>query len=170
MVYQHESGVPIRVETIAGEDLPFYRFIEINPDKKFVLATGKNPLLGVTIPEIDAYVRMKDGTVKKRDNSYFKGEIPRILRSGVCYVKVEGEIGIGDHITLDKNGMGKKYIPPKELTIGEDTSSTGKNKGTKADAEGESSDLGYESFIDIRGMVLDTKNGEDVVRVDLHIV
>lgn len=135
MVYQHETGVPLRIEKVATTELPFYRFIEVDPDTGFALATGTKPLVGVTIPEIDEYKRMNDGTIQKRNNKYFKNEIPRILRFGVCYIESDEEIKIGDLITIGEDGKGKKGDRTKDA---------------------------------IKGMALDDKNRDNVVRIALN--
>lgn len=137
MVYQHETGVPVRIDAVAATDLPFYRFVEVNPETGFVLADGTNklPLVGVTIPEIDRYKRMKDGTIQKRDDKYFKNEIPRVLRFGVCYIESDEDLKLGDPIVVGTEGKAKK----------------GSSEADK-----------------IKGMALDGRNKDNVVRVAIN--
>lgn len=165
MVYQHESGVPLRVENIAAEDIPFYRFVEINPKEGFLTATGKYPLVGVSLPEIDEYVRKTDGTIQKRGNKYFKGEIPRILRFGVCYIESDEELNVGDAITVGKEGKANKNTIPLELITVENK----KSKTTGTESNDDTGNNLAELHLKIKGMALDKKlNRGNVVRVALN--
>ena len=107
MVFQPEYGHLLSMHAVAGEDLPYYRFIEINGEDKFALATGKGKVVGVTVPSVQDYVVLKDGTTRKR-SGYLKEEKPQILHTGVCHVELEESVIMGDYLVLGTEGKVKK--------------------------------------------------------------
>ena len=99
MVFQPEYGHLLNMHAVAGEDLPYYHFIAISEEGKFVLAAKKGVVVGVTVPSVQDYVVLKDGTTQKR-SGYLKDEKPQILHTGVCHVELEEAVTMGDFLTL----------------------------------------------------------------------
>lgn len=140
MGFQPEYGNLLNMHAVAGEDLPYYHFIAINEEGKFVLAAKKGILVGVTVPSAQDYVVLQDGTTQKR-NGYLKGEKPQILNTGVCRVELEDAVAMGDYLTLGETpGKVKKYV-----------------------------DGGKEDTSKIVGMALDKKEGKELVRAVLKV-
>jgi hypothetical protein len=105
MVFQPEYGHLLSMPAaVAGEPLPYYRFIEIKEDK-FVLGE-KGTVVGVTVPSVQDYRVLKDGTTQKRDG-YIEGEKPQILHTGVCHVELEEPVTMGEYLTCGTAGKAK---------------------------------------------------------------
>ena len=140
MGFQPEYGHLLNMHAVAGEDLPYYHFIAINEEGKFVLAAKEGILVGVTVPSVQDYVVLKDGTTQKR-NGYLKGEKPQILHTGVCRVELEDAVTMGDYLTLgEAPGKVKKHA------------AEGKDDTSK-----------------IVAMALDKKEGNELVRAVLKV-
>jgi hypothetical protein len=137
MVFQPEYGHLLNMHCVASEYLPYYRFIEISTEGKFVLATGKGTLVGVAVPSVQDYMILKDGTTQQR-NGYLKDEKPQILHTGVCHVELEEDVTMGNYLMLGTEpGKAKKQ--------------TGDDKGKST----------------ILAMALDTKKTGELVRAAL---
>lgn len=109
MVFQPEYGHLLNMHAVAGEDLPYYRFIAVSEEGKFVLAAGKGVMVGVTVPSVQDYVVLRDGTTQKR-SGYLKDEKPQILHTGVCHVELEEAVTMGDYLKLGTEpGKAKKH-------------------------------------------------------------
>ena len=117
MVFQPEYGHLLNMHAVAGEDLPYYHFIAINEDGKFVLAAKKGVVVGVTVPSVQDYVVLKDGTTQKR-SGYLTDEKPQILHTGVCHVELEGAVTMGDFLTLGTEpGKVKKHPGGEDKSV-----------------------------------------------------
>lgn len=117
MVFQPEYGHLLNMHAVAGEDLPYYRFIAVSDEGKFVLAAGKGVMVGVTVPSVQDYVVLRDGTTQKR-SGYLKDEKPQILHTGVCHVELEEAVTMGDYLKLGTEpGKAKKHEGENDKSV-----------------------------------------------------
>lgn len=150
MVYEYDYGHLLRMDATAAEDLPYYRFIEIS-DAGFFLATGKWPVVGVTVPNVQDEVLKSDGTRHQR-TGYLMGERPQILQMGVCFVELKDPVNMGGYVTVGELGKAENLMEAAEENI------TKKKKDTEMVEK------------PIRGMVLDDRDHEGLVRILLKVL